>query len=271
MITTIILITLTILWLGYETKWFTIRLLVGKDKPHSEARTIAQWDEYNKVHAKEIEQEQLERERKHAEYLKHNCTICHETFENPVIETREVKSGNSVCHIKGCPDCITKYIKEINNAQIIRQSVNKTSKPVQPSLFITRERVGSHQEWTCWNNETNKLDIISKYKKGYSKRVVEEYATVYHDCLISKEWIKANENFKMPESTIEIIINDKALSVNGNYKKGLIGEFMSQYTQKARAGKKTITILKGGHVENLGSGTYVAVNGKLVNGEYQYF
>ncbi len=66
--------------------------------------------------------------------------------------------------------------------------------------------------------------------------------------------------YEQDTGEIEISIDGKSLSVNGNYKKGVIQDFMSQYTEKVRAGKKTITIQKGGHVENCGGGVYIAVN-----------
>ncbi len=295
MITAIIVITLAFIWLTFETKCFTIRLtgktllnevdtwtpyykeLLARDnKPRSTARTMAEWDIYNKQHAEEIEAERLEHEREY-EQIKtyresHECNICHKTFENAVVETKTFTYGNSTCHVKGCPDCVEKYRKDIEKSQTekIRQPSVKNS---QLPLFEYKhnQRIGSHAEWTRWNHETQELEYSDKYINGYSKRIVDEYETVYHNCLVSKEWLKAHENFEMPEPTIEITINDKTLPVNGNYRKGLIPGFMEQYTERVRAGKKTMTIVKGGYVQQIDKGLYVAVNGEIVNGEYRYF
>lgn len=299
MILTIIIISLSMAWLGYETKWFTIRLLIGKvksnqkddwtpyykellardNRPYNTPRTMAEWEIYNKQHPEEIEHARLEREREQEEYRKavelresHTCHICDKYLESITIETHEIKAGNSVCHVRGCPDCLNKWQKEIERSQTekIKQPVIKSN---QLPLFEYkhRQRTGSHVEYTRWNSETNELEKLDKYKKGYHRNVVEEYETVYHDCLVSKEWLKEHENFEYPEPTIDIQINDKSLHVNGNYKKGLIGDFLSVYTERVKAGKKTLTVVKGGHVVNMGGGAYVAVNGETKNGEYQYF
>jgi head-tail adaptor len=262
MITTIILISLAFAWLGFETKWFSIRLPVGKDKPRNAGRTMAEWDIYNKEHAKELEQEQKEYARKQAERASHTCNICQKYDETMTVETREIKAGNSICHVKGCPECIAKFTKDIEKSQTdkIRQSVIKTSNQLPLFEYKHNARIGSHTEWTRWNHETQEFEHSDKYIKGYSKRVVEEFETVYHDCLVSKEWLKEHEKFEYPEATIDITIDNKTLPVNGNYKKGLIAGFMENYTERVKAGKKTVTVLKGGHVENMGGGCYVAVN-----------
>ncbi len=268
MITAIIIISLAFTYTAFETHWFTIRLLVGMDKPRSAGRIMAEWDIYNKVHAKEIEQEQAEREKERTERIKHICNICNKHNDNLLVETKTIVVGNSICHVTGCPDCIAKYTKDIENSQKIKEH---SFKPCQVPLFITQERTGSRNEWTRWNNETNEMEYSAKYKKGYHHQIVTEYATEYHDCLCGKEWLKEHEHFEYPEATIELSIDGKSLSVNGNYKKGMIGDFMSQYTEKVRAGKRTLTIVKGGHVADLGGGAYIAVNGEVKDGEYKYF
>lgn len=127
--------------------------------------------------------------------------------------------------------------------------------------LIERVRIGSHHEYVKWNHETNKYDYASKPKRGYVHQVVEDFQTVYHDCLVSGDWLKAHEHdLDDYEPTIEIAVNGKTLNVNGNYKQGMIKEFMSQHTERVRAGKRVVTVAKGGHVECCGGGVYVAVN-----------
>jgi hypothetical protein len=283
MLTTILIISLAFVWLLLETRCLTIRLtgdvthfvdtwtpyykeLLARDnRPHNISRTRAEWDIYNEQHKDELEQEYLEREREQEERrlyrARHECKLCVKTFENPVIETMEFKYGNSTCHVAGCHDCLEKYRKAIEKSQDdkIRQPIQNHSKPSQPPLFITTERVGSHREW-----------IETSPKHGYH-RTIDDFETIYHDCLVSKTWLKEHEHFEYPEPSIDITIDGKTLPVNGNYKKGLIAGFMEQYTTRVRAGKKTMTIVKGGHVENRGFGCYVAVNGEMVDGTYKYY
>lgn len=258
MLATIIIISLAFTWLGFESDWFTVRLPVGKNKslkdnwtpyykellardnrPRSAGRTIAEWDKYEIEHANELAQERKEQAGRDAYYKAHTCPICKNAGATVIVETKTIVAGNSTCHVTGCPDCIAKYTKDIENSQNgkIRETIFK---PCQLPLdaFIKTIRVGSH---------------------GYH-RTADDYETVYHDCLVSKEWLKEHEHFEMPEPTIEITINDKTLPVNGNYKKGLIAGFMENYTEKVRAGKKTMVILKGGHVENMGGSCYVSIN-----------
>lgn len=114
--------------------------------------------------------------------------------------------------------------------------------------IIERVRVGSHRE------------PQELYGRTFN-RIVEDYETIYHDCLPGKEWIKSHEhdldNF---EPTIEIVIDGKSLAVNGNYKKGLIPGFMSAFTTRERAGRKMMTIMKGDSVVNCGGGVYLPIH-----------
>jgi hypothetical protein len=196
--------------------------------------------------------------------LCHNCRIskhCHKDKERWTgwkISAKTIKAFNTTLNLtEGCNIARASLLKDVANAQ----RINKTPsvKLAQLPLFIEQLRVGSHREW-----------VETSPKHGYH-RIVEDYESVYHNCLASKEWLKEHEHFEYPEPTIEITINDKTLPVNGNYKKGLIAGFMENYTEKVKAGKKTLTVVKGGHVENRGGGCYVAINGELVNGEYKYF
>lgn len=103
--------------------------------------------------------------------------------------------------------------------------------PAQQGLnFVQDIRVGSHSEW-----------VETTPKHGYH-RIVEEYTTKFHDCLPGKEWLKDHYKDEYPEATIELAIDGKTLSVNGDYKKGMIREFMKPYTTKIRVGRKSATL-----------------------------
>ena len=78
MIYSIIIITISFIWLGYETDWMRVRLLVGKDLPqYGVGRTLKQWDEYYRIHAKEIEAEKETYRKKQAHIKSHTCPVCH--------------------------------------------------------------------------------------------------------------------------------------------------------------------------------------------------
>jgi len=236
MIVTIIILAIAFYWLGFESKWFTVRLFMGKlpeiKKPDNKD-TPYYWQPI-----------------KDNMILCTNCRMskhCHKDKERWTgwnIPAKTIKAFDSILNlVEGCNIGRASLLKDVINAH----KINKTPsvKLTQLPLFEYKHnaRIGSHAEWTRWNHETNELDIVSKYEKGYSKRVVEEFETVYNDCLVSKEWLKEHENFEYPEPTIEISINGKDLHVNGNYKKGLIGDFVSQYTTRVKAGKKTVTVV----------------------------
>jgi len=81
---------------------------------------------------------------------------------------------------------------------------------------IEQVRTGSHTEFIATDDKGH----------GYHNTVTD-YETVYHDCLVPKEWLKAHEHdLDGYEPTIELIANGKTLSVNGNYKHGVIKDFV---------------------------------------------
>ena len=272
MLATCIIVWLALGWLLIETEGLTVRLPSGKVKVHDgKARTMAQWAEHDKVFAKEIGKEQKTYAERRAHILAHTCPICDKGDDSLIVETKTLTYGNSTCHVRGCPECIEIYRLEIEKSQTGK--TRAASYPIfQPPLFIEQVQIGSHNKYVKWNSETNEEEILPKYKKGYHHRIVQDYTTRYRDCLPGTEWLKAHENdYRDFEPTIDISIDGKAISVNGNYKQGMIAGFMGQYTERVRAGKKVLTVLKGGHIENMGGGCYVAINGELKDGEYKYF
>ncbi len=81
---------------------------------------------------------------------------------------------------------------------------------------IEQVRTGSHNEFHATDD------------KGHGwNQTVTDYETVYYDCLVPKAWLKKHEHdLDGYEPTIELIANGKTLSVNGNYKHGLIRDFI---------------------------------------------
>ena len=105
---------------------------------------------------------------------------------------------------------------EITKASQSKPRQTRLPKTPIPS-FIESVRIGSHKEW-----------IPNPYnsKHGFH-RIVAEYKTVYHDCLVPKSWLEQHaKDHRDFIPTIEIQANGKTLSVNGNYKAGVIKEFV---------------------------------------------
>jgi len=120
-------------------------------------------------------------------------------------------------------------------AEIVKAS---ESKPRQPRIvtaplpsFIEAVRIGSHEEWIPRSREDT--------KHGYH-RIVNEYKTVYHDCLVPKAWLEKHaQDHRDYIPTIEIQVDGETLSVNGNYKAGMIKEFVSKHKPSKRNAKRT--------------------------------
>ena len=118
-------------------------------------------------------------------------------------------------------------------AEIVRAS---ESKPRQPLIvtaplpnFIDEIRIGSHQEWHEGFNG----------HKGFHSIVVD-YRKVYRDCLVPKAWLEKHaQDHRDYIPTIEIEVNGETLSVNGNYKAGMIKEFVSKHKPSKRNAKRT--------------------------------
>jgi len=133
------------------------------------------------------------------------------------------------------------YIKQAERIQ-----TEKPRKPIFHTIplpaFTEQVRIGSHHEWVKWNQETEEYETISKYKKGYHHQVVNDYTICYYDCLCGKDWLKEHEHNQYPEPTLDISVDGgKSISVNGNYKRGMIKDFMAQY---CRPGEGKIRLVK---------------------------
>lgn len=222
MIVCMIIVILAFVWLGLETRWFTVRLLTGKipskQEPVQDEKTAPYFWRTDKTNMQICY---------HCPNGK-SCGKNKDRWAGWNIPAKTIKAyGYTMNFETGCNVLRAKMLHDVVNAQ-----------------RITKQRL---------------------------MNVPEISSHVFMQPLCGDKWLKEHEHFEIPEPTIEISIDGKTLPVNGNYKKGLIAGFMEQYTERVRAGKRTLTIVKGGHVENMGGGTYVAINGELVNGEYQYF
>lgn len=97
---------------------------------------------------------------------------------------------------------------------------------------IEQVRTGSHNEFHATDDKGH----------GYHNTVTD-YKTVYHDCLVPKAWLKKHEHdLDGYEPTIEVSVDGKTLSLDGNYKQGMIKTFLADYTTKARIGRKSVNL-----------------------------
>ncbi len=148
------------------------------------------------------------------------------------LPARTIKMYGSTLDLKGgCNRCRSKLLKEISREHRRKPSFKPCQLPAK--AFIKTVRIGSHREW-----------VETTPKHGFH-RIVEEHTTKYSDCLPGKEWLKEHESDKYPEPTIELSVEGKLLSVNGDYKKGVIKEFLKPYITKIRIGRKSAILAIG--------------------------
>ncbi len=126
--------------------------------------------------------------------------------------------GSHTVTINATTPKLYELIAETDKAQNEKpRKVNHKQAPLHG--FVEDVRTGSHKEHIICDYEVNG-------KHPEFDRIVVDYKTIFHDCLCGKAWLEAHYKDIIPEPTIEISIDGKSLSVNGNYKKGLIKEFI---------------------------------------------
>ena len=97
------------------------------------------------------------------------------------------------------------------------------------------------------------MEYIEKVKTGCSKQEtgmrggrrhyewIADYETVFHDCLVSKEWLKAHYQDEVPLPTIDILVDGKIILRIGSdwdnsYRRGMIRKLLLPLWQKAKRG-----------------------------------
>ena len=203
MLITLLIIGLAFAWMLKETNFLRDRYLIGKDKPK-----FSQDMPYSQQSAAAKSQGLI---------LCRNCrNKCHKDAERWTgwkIPARIIHFYGSTLNMpEQCNILRASLLRDIDNAQKRKASV-KIAQLGQN--LITQERTGSHRVF----HETTP-------KHGYNQ-IVEDYTTHYSDCLPGKTWLKAHQNDLQDfEPTIDISVDGKTLSVNGNYKRGLIRDFV---------------------------------------------
>jgi hypothetical protein len=112
----------------------------------------------------------------------------------------------------------------INEAQKIAdgKARNDRVKTAQLPMFITQERTGSQ-----------KVQHGTRGGRRYFQ-YDNTYETVYHDCLCGKEWLSQHEHDEYSEPTIDLMADGKELHINGNYKAGIIKDFVKSNRESYR-------------------------------------
>ena len=109
-------------------------------------------------------------------------------------------------------------IKEV--AKVADSKPRKFTPTLTPlPLFVETVRIGSHTETKKWKDDNGKKHVFNN--------VVTDYTTNFHDCLCGKDWLEAHINdHKDFEPTIELRVNEKSISFNGNFKSGVIKDWV---------------------------------------------
>ena len=164
----------------------------------------------------------------------YNEGFCGE-FKTYTLPARTIKMSGSTLNLnEGCNRCRAKFLKGITRGHKRQPNFKPYQLPMD--AFIRTVRTGSHREW-----------IETRPKHGFH-RIVNDYTTMYNNCLPGKEWLKEHENDinKFPEPTIELSVNGRSIaSINGDYKRGMISDTLKPYTTKVRVGRKSINIPVG--------------------------
>lgn len=137
---------------------------------------------------------------------------------------QQMKIGNNTVTLSATLPKLYEYIKEAQKAQTVKPHDGLAVAPYnQVPMFIEQVRTGSER---------------TQHGMRGGRRYYENddtYKTVYHDCLVSKEWLQEHEHdLDDFHPTIDISVNGQTLNVNGNYEINLIKSFMLKHTQRVR-------------------------------------
>ena len=239
-------------WLCHETEFLHVRLPVGKTTRHDfiniyegampEFKPVVVRSTYLlPVKCSLTERIAFEDEHRVGHY---SLDKCKPSYQQMLI-------GNNTVTLSATLPKLYEYIKEAQKAQTIKPHDGLAVAPYnQIPMFIEKIRTGSHVEP---DPETDADGTTITYG-----RYVTDYKTVYHDCLVPKEWLMEHEHdLDDFHPTIDISVNGQTLNVNGNYEKNLIKSFMLQHTKRVRVGKKMQTVFDGYEIVDMGGGLKV--------------
>lgn len=138
------------------------------------------------------------------------------------LPARTVQIGESKLSLnEGC---------NIQRAKLLKDIWRELRTSRQPHLvfaqlpMIETVRVGSHRK-----------EFGMRGGRRYFQSV-DDYKTVFHNCLPGKTWLREHHRDEYPEPTMEISVGKKTLSLNGNFKRGIIKDFMKGETKQPKTG-----------------------------------
>ena len=226
MILSTIILALGFAWLMVETDWLRIRLPYGNspDENHEhikrhpridtgevkacaypETKLLAQYCELTAFQNKI----KTEKWRYNPSYHNYgwNDPRKHDSYQQVII-------GGHMVILNATSPKLYETIAEIQKTADSKPRKFVAKVAPLPS-FVEVHRVGSHKEF-----------VETSPKHGYHK-IVEGFNTYYKDCLCGKEWLEAHYNdHKDFEPTIQLTVNEKSISFNGNYKTGVIKQWV---------------------------------------------
>lgn len=175
-------------WLLRETDYFRVRLLIGEDIPRYKRKmTGAEWQRYDKIHAKELKQAQKEYAERQAVIKAHTCFNCNARDEDVLIETKTITAGNSVCHVRACSDCMAKFEADI----IKSQQPTKPKDPYPISHYsggVNRGFEADYGDIDILVDGELKLSLNGDSKRGMVKDLMKNYTTKIK---VGKKTVKA--------------------------------------------------------------------------------
>lgn len=240
MLLSCVIVGIFYMWMLCETDFLRVRLPTGNTKSNEYIKALsemldanfAEIDRYLVIKPKILELPQFCKQTELINQYK-NSRYKPEWADYGYKDSyQSITLGKSTIKIKATLPNLHDLIKEAEKIQ------SEKHKPVQ----ILKAN---------YNSQITLINLNSFGEKG--KETPE-----YHG-LVTHEWYLTHSKDEYLEPTMELLVdNGKSIHVNGNYKKGIITNFMSKYTEKVRAGRKSIRINKGESVVNCGGGVYIA-------------
>jgi hypothetical protein len=238
------------MWMLVETDFLRVRLPIGRCKSNEYINALTQMLNENLIGIDKYlvikptvpqlpqfcERTKFINEFKDSRYKPHYQNVNRpDSFQTMII-------GKTKINILATASNLYDMIKEIQKVQTEKHKPKQIRMNFPSIPLVETHRVGSHKV------------THEKPNGGHWTEIVEDYNTHFNDCLPGKEWLEAHYKDEYPEQTIEISVdNGKSFHMNGDYKKGAIQLFMGQYTEKVRAGKRSMVINKGDTIYHYGN------------------
>ena len=246
MIATIITIALAFYWLLIETDYLRVRLAICQNIDTLQSKSEAVIPAVNDIipaklnlpviplalpevcqltrFQKELATSKCRDSRRYG--ISYNSNRCPDSFQQMTI-------GNHIITLNASLWNLYDLIAEVRKA-LTEKPRKPAFRPAPLPQFIEQVRLGSHIV-------SQEASVGYKANRGWSE-TVNDYKTVFNDCVCGKAWLKKHHKDEYPEATIDITVDGgKSLSLNGEFRKGMIKSFMAEY---CRPGEGKIRLVK---------------------------